>query len=112
MTMAYFSNGTEGDIFRERNCDLCVHDLHGICPVWGLHLSRNYDQCEKTPLGTTTKDILASLIPEDADGFARNCSLFHPYTAEEKHEAGTEENRLAGTYKPAPWIEEWLATRK
>jgi len=36
--MAYFSNGTEGDMYQERWCHRCAHwsDEAG-CPVWFLH---------------------------------------------------------------------------
>lgn len=46
--MAYFPNGTSGDIFEEENCDRCVHQNHDIkspcCPVWELHMHWNYGQ--------------------------------------------------------------------
>jgi len=39
----YFSNGTEGEMFYERNCARCIHDTEQGCPVWALHLLWNYD---------------------------------------------------------------------
>lgn len=109
--MAYFSNGSEGDGFTEKNCDLCVHGLKG-CHIWLLHQTRNYGQLKDTPEGKATKEMLAALIPQDADGFARKCNLFHPYTEAEEHEARGEQNRLDGIDKPAPWIQEFLDRKK
>ena len=42
--MAYFSNGSEGEIL-ERQCDDCPLGGEGkACPVLGVHLFYNYDQ--------------------------------------------------------------------
>ena len=74
--MAYFSNGTEGDMYREEYCDRCVHDGHGEndCPIWSLHLLYNYDQCKDK----TIKGILDKLIPRNG---IRNeqCKMFLPF---------------------------------
>lgn len=45
--MAYFSNGTEGEMYRERYCDRCKWDKDHKCPVWLAHLVHNYDDCNK-----------------------------------------------------------------
>lgn len=110
--MAYFSNGTEGDIFRESNCDKCVHDLRSGCRIWLLHLTRNYEQTQGTPEGKEIKFILNELIPQDEDGFARRCSMFHPFTEDEEHESKVDRMRSNGRDKPAPWIQEWMTKSK
>ena len=71
--MGYFSNGTEGEGYFEAYCARCIHDneAKGIhCPVWNLHLMRNYDQCnvEDSPLH--------DLIPRDKDGRNGRCTMF------------------------------------
>lgn len=78
--MAYFSNGTEGDLYLEQYCLNCANwrDLgdgrgHG-CPVWDVHLLHAYDECET---GSNAEAILNTLIPTDAEtGFASECSMF------------------------------------
>lgn len=105
--MAYFSNGTEGMQFRDKNCDRCVHDLKGSCKVWLLHLLHNYDQLNDTPEAKAQRAMLNELIPTDADGFARTCRMFHEATALEL--AATKPDLpTSPTNKPAPWIQEWL----
>ena len=71
--MAYFSNGTEGELYREQYCDRCVHDGHGenCCEVWGLHLTYNYDR-HKNP---TLAAVLDTLIPRDGLGNGQ-CRMF------------------------------------
>ena len=110
--MAYFSNGSEGEQFREENCDRCVHDLKQGCAIWLLHLTRNYEQLKETPDGKAVKEMLNTLIPQDKDGFARKCSLFHSFTEAEEKEHDTQQNRLAGIDKPAPWIEDFLKKKE
>lgn len=73
--MGYFSNGTEGEMYREKYCERCVHDGHGEnnCPVWSLHLLHNYDQNENE----TLKALLDELIPRE--GICnQQCRMFIP----------------------------------
>lgn len=42
--MAYFSNGTEGEIYEAHYCQKCVHNQKDHCPVLELHLLWNYEQ--------------------------------------------------------------------
>lgn len=73
--MGYFSNGTEGEIYREKHCDHCVHDGHGenACAVWGLHLLHNYDQHKNEKL----RQSLDMLIPRDKDDLGNGqCTMF------------------------------------
>lgn len=90
--MAYFSNGTEGQDYEARWCDRCVHQggPNGPgCAVWLAHLMHNYEQKEGSPL----EQVLATLIPVDARGFALKCKMF--ITAEDVRRA-----RLARSRKP------------
>lgn len=110
--MAYFSNGSEGDVYQERYCNHCVHDLRQDCPVWALHLAFNYKQhVDGKKLGTV-HEFLSSLIPDTEDGLYQDeCRLFHEATAEELRDAREAESRLKGINKPAPWMADWLASR-
>lgn len=74
--MAYFSNGTEGEMYAEEYCDRCIHGpLHSddTCAVWDAHLFHNYEECNK-------KDsILHELIPRSKDGLGNEqCRMFIP----------------------------------
>lgn len=68
--MGYFSNGTEGLGYREIYCDKCVHDIHQDCPVWNVHLLRNYEEANNK------KSILHMLIPIGEGGENKQCALF------------------------------------
>lgn len=57
--MAYFPNGTAGEMYEAKYCDHCIHQKpdDGGCAVWLAHMLHNYDECNK-------KDsILHLLIP-------------------------------------------------
>ncbi len=71
--MAYFSNGTEGEMYKEQWCERCIHDGHGenACPVWTMHLTYNYDQFENPDV----KAILHQLIPRNGI-HNEQCSMF------------------------------------
>ena len=74
--MAYFSNGTEGDMYREHFCDRCVHQPAADgpdCPIWDAHLAWNGDQHKNIAV----KDILSALIPRSEDGLRNErCRFF------------------------------------
>ena len=61
----YFSNGSEGDYYQEKNCFLCKHwkQRHGEgaegCPIWDAHLLYNYSK------QVETRSILDMLITEE-----------------------------------------------
>ena len=55
--MAYFSNGTEGELYNVQYCDHCIHG--GDCAVWDAHMWHNYDECNNNA------SILDILIPRD-----------------------------------------------
>jgi hypothetical protein len=69
--MAYFPNGTAGDVFREHYCDRCKWDKDQSCPIWAAHLMYNYDECNND------KSILHMLISMTKDGlYADECYFF------------------------------------
>jgi hypothetical protein len=72
--MAYFSNGTEGEMYHEQWCSRCLHDnpdAERLCPIWGLHLMRNYDDCNND------NSVLHVLIPRSADKLSNErCTMF------------------------------------
>lgn len=93
--MAYFSNGTEAEMFEEAWCSRCVHsDTSGVrevgvdppCPVWMAHTLFAYDLCNSKSKG---KQILDMLIPNErpvaSDGLpagsVNECAMFHPIDA-------------------------------
>ncbi len=70
--MGYFSNGSEGEGYHEQYCSRCIHDNFekGIyCPVWNLHLQRNYEECNNV------FSMLHVLIPREGGTNAR-CTMF------------------------------------
>lgn len=77
--MGYFSNGTEGDIYRDTYCKRCLHYLDTPpgqdCAVWGAHLLYNRD------FVNNPANPLNILIPLSADGLDNEqCLMFiqHP----------------------------------
>ena len=70
--MGYFSNGTEGEMYREKYCDRCVNngDEKGEdgCAVWDAHLIYNGED--------GPEPVLNMLIPRDADGWNKQCRMF------------------------------------
>ena len=64
--MGYFSNGIEGELYREQWCEQCVHDVseEGCCSVWAFHLMWNYDAVGKDADGTKGV-VLNTFIPID-----------------------------------------------
>jgi len=69
--MAYFANGTEGELYEDEYCSRCIHDENGDCPILLLHLLYNYDECNK-------KDsFLHVLIPRAESGIGNEqCKMF------------------------------------
>jgi len=74
--VAYFPNGTSGEVFRDQYCDRCKWDKDQSCPIWAAHLVYNYDECNNN------KSILHMRIKETPDGlYADECYFFehkHP----------------------------------
>lgn len=72
--MAYFPNGTSGDIYMDEWCFRCQHwqaDETKGCPIWDLHSLYNYSQCGNNFI----KSILRRFIPMK-EGFADKCKMF------------------------------------
>ena len=57
--MAYFANGTEGQIFYDRFCCRCKRDADQDCPVWLVHILYNSDGANNE------NSLLHKMIPED-----------------------------------------------
>jgi hypothetical protein len=78
MVMAYFPNGTAGDMFEEEYCNHCVHEgdyeKGESCPVMLAHILYAYELCNKKE--HPGKVILDMLIPEDKRGFPEQCAMF------------------------------------
>lgn len=78
--MAYFSNGTEGEVYRERFCDRCLYDERdGGCPIWFAHLAYCHDEHGKP--GGAILDLLIPMLPHTfSDGItykiAGECRFF------------------------------------
>ena len=72
--MGYFSNGTEGDLYREAYCDKCRWDKDNACPIWMAHMLHNYAECNKA------ESTLHMLIPRKAapDFGNDECFFFEP----------------------------------
>lgn len=73
--MAYFANGTEGEMYFDRYCARCIHrdgpDGDSGCAVWLAHLIGNYDQCNKPD------SVLNLLIPRSKNGLGNEqCLMF------------------------------------
>ena len=68
--MGYFSNGTEGEVYRERFCDHCIHGNN--CVIWNWHLIDNYK-------GANDDDYyLHKFIPLIKDGVENGkCLMFY-----------------------------------
>lgn len=76
--MAYFSNGTEGEMYQDDYCMKCKNwrdrkDGRGEgCPIWDLHVLYAYDECNGKG---NAKDMLDTLIPMK-ELYADECSMF------------------------------------
>ena len=69
--MAYFSNGTEFDVWQGNNCEKCAHDMLD-CPILSIQDLFNYEQHRNVKL----RYILESFIPEENDMFPGQCKMF------------------------------------
>lgn len=75
--MAYFANGTEGEIYESKYCENCVHDdtmNDKFCPILLLHMDWNYEQFS----AERKEQILNLFIPRDDNGLNGNgeCVFF------------------------------------
>ena len=78
--MAYFSNGTEGEMYQATYCDRCRNWREGRggfgegCPVWDVHILFSYDECNSD---SNAKKMLDHLIPMMEGGiYADECTMF------------------------------------
>lgn len=71
--MAYFSNGSEGEWYFETYCSKCIFDRDNTCPIWGLHMLHNYEECNKP------QSFLHQLIPRSKGGLGNEeCKFYMP----------------------------------
>jgi hypothetical protein len=71
--MAYFPNGTASEMYYDKYCTRCKFDRNGDCPIWGLHLLHNYEECNKED------SFLHVLIPRCKDVLDNEqCRFFTP----------------------------------
>ncbi len=68
--MGYFSNGTEGDIYRDQYCDCCEFDCSDSCPIWNAHVMHCHSGSKDT------KAVLDALIPRSKDGLTNEACFF------------------------------------
>ncbi len=81
--MAYFSNGTEGELYRERYCYRCQHfseDGNRDCPVWEIHWLYAYGQNTNPELSSVLSLLIPMVEHISKDGIqyriAGECALF------------------------------------
>ena len=70
--MAYFPNGTSGEMYEEKWCCQCRH-YEPQCPIMDLHLFYNYDFVNDKE--HPAKIMLDTLIPMKGL-YADKCSMF------------------------------------
>jgi|GEM_PF-2298100 len=68
--MAYFANGTEGGMWEDRNCGVCVF-FQKPCPIIAAQMFGNYDQCSNDDL----RVVLDTLIPQEEGKAAQDCPM-------------------------------------
>lgn len=85
--MAYFPNGTAGDLYQEHYCNRCIHDRESDCPIWSAHLLFNSGD-------DSDRRVLDFLIPMSEDGLdAGECRMF-ALDAEEARGARADEQYM------------------
>ncbi len=58
--MGYFANGEIGEMYEERYCNHCVHELEDYtCIVLQAHMLWNYDECNNDD------SLLHKMIPRE-----------------------------------------------
>ena len=81
--MAYFSNGTEGEVF-DAQCSICKYG-ESACPIATVQLAYNYDACN-IPVA---RKILDSLVSDDGA-----CAMFLRYKSDFKVDAHQQKLEL------------------
>ena len=72
--MAYFPNGTAGELFESRECFDCIHEgpPEGPgCAIMLIHLVWNYDQCDNEQL----QDVMQALIDDEGQPLGKMCQM-------------------------------------
>lgn len=64
--MAYFSNGTQMDLYEENFCFNCIHGEGEFCPIMEAHMLFMTDAIQEGE-DSAGVNILLTLIPEDKD---------------------------------------------
>lgn len=106
--MGYFSNGTEGELFKERYCYGCQNlkedeEFGGdYCPILDLHLLWNYDAvgCNADQ---TKKMALDHFIRRDKNG-DQSCQMYLPRTGNSEYGA-TMAERSVGEIENHAWMQ-------
>jgi hypothetical protein len=73
--VGYFSNSSDGEAYYSHFCARCLHNPTDpnapYCPIWDLHMMRNYEECNKAD------SPLHVLIPRDKKtGSNLECKMF------------------------------------
>lgn len=79
--MGYFSNGTEGMMYEEHYCRVCIHygpEEGPGCPIWAAHLLYAYDE---TDSGSNAEAMLDMFIPR---GVIEDAGDGHPLPINEQ----------------------------
>ena len=73
--MGYFSNGSEGEHWEIKNCNVCAnHSDERGCAVMDVHLVFNYDQLNKD--NEQLREAMDMLIPRQDNGlYNKPCSM-------------------------------------
>ncbi len=76
--MGYFSNGSEGDNFRERYCEHCIHwvdekdELGAGCPIMDAHVLYGYEECGSR----SNAESILNLLIKRKSGPVNECVMF------------------------------------
>jgi hypothetical protein len=93
--MAYFSNGTEGEVYQSRYCEHCQHGQDDDCAVWLAHFVHQGS-------GASAADgVLNTLIPREGI-VNKQCRVFLPMLPESQAGAGEMGQEVV---RPAPRLE-------
>jgi len=93
--MAYFANGTEGEIYERNICEGCLNykldeesDTYG-CPILDLHFMHNYDQFaehEKDEVGKKRASLIRSILERFISDKTKVCTMYVPAIKYENEE--------------------------
>lgn len=76
--MAYFPNGTAGDLFEAEECRDCIHNRDdgegNPCSILAVHMLWNYDQIVDGERKNNLAYVLTELV-DDSKPLGQMCSL-------------------------------------